>query len=265
MSNLSRAMAILESLADEPEGVRVTDLAVSMRVNRAIPHRILTELCELGYVVQDRDSERYRATLKVGSLGLRQLERANVIDWSQEELAHLATESAELARVSIASDSTLRFVAQAQGASGSLIVNSPLRAEVALHATASGKAFLSTLPWDEVLEIVGRRGLPGLTGETVTTVEALGDELAKVRADGFAVVEQEAEQGVSAVAAAIVPPQAVAGRGVGAVSIAGPSVRMSVARLRDLAPQVRATADRLARNWHVFEYLRAVSGPAATP
>lgn len=260
MSNLSRAMSILESLVDEPGGVRVTDLAVSMRVNRAIPHRILTELCELGYVLQDRDSERYRATLKVGSLGLRQLERANVIDWSQEELAHLAAESGELARVSIASDSTLRFVAQAQGASASLIVNSPLRAEVALHATASGKAFLSTLPSEEALKIVGRRGMPGLTGETLTSVDALGDELAKIRSDGYAIVEQEAEEGVSAVAAAIVPPQAVDGRAVGAISIAGPSIRMPTARLLELAVDVRETAEHLASNWHVFEYLRAVSG-----
>lgn len=265
MSNLSRAMTILESLVDEPGGVRVTDLAVSMHVNRAIPHRILTELSELGYVVQDSASERYRATLKVGSLGLRQLERANVIDWSQEELAHLAAESEELARVSIASDSTLRFVAQAQGASASLIVNSPLRAEVALHATASGKAYLSTLPWDEVLGIVGRRGMPGLTGGTLTSVEALGDELAKVRSDGYAIVEQEAEQGISAVAAAIVPPQAADGRAVGAVSVAGPSVRLQVTRLHEFAPQVRATAERLARSWHVFEYLRAVSGPDSAP
>ena len=263
MSNLSRAMSILESLVDEPGGVRVTDLATAMRVNRAIPHRLLTELCELGYVVQDADSERYRATLKVGSLGLRELERANVMDWSQEDLARLAEESQELARVSIASSSTLRFVAQAQGASGSLIVNSPLRAEVALHATASGKAYLSTLPWDEVLDLVGRHGMPGLTGETRTSTDALGDELAKVRADGYAIVEQEAEQGISAVAVAVVPPQSADDRAVGAVSVAGPSVRLPVERLRELAPRVRETAGNLAHTWHVFEYLRAVSEPAS--
>lgn len=265
MTNLSRAMSILEMLVDEPAGVRVTDLATAMRMNRAIPHRILTELCELGYVIQDKDSERYCATLKVGSLGLRQLERASVMDWSQEELARLAAQSQELARVSIASGATLRFVAQAQGASGSLIVNSPLRAEVALHATASGKAFLSTLPSAEVERIVGKRGMPGLTGETLTSVDALEDELAKVRSDGYALVEQEAEQGVSAVAAAIVPPQAADGRAVGAVSVAGPSVRMPVTRLRELAPDVRAAADRLARGWHVFEYLRTVSGDSSAP
>ena len=66
LSNLSRAMSILEALADEPAGVRVTDLAVQMKVNRAIPHRLLTELCELGYVVQDPDSERYRAPHQTG-------------------------------------------------------------------------------------------------------------------------------------------------------------------------------------------------------
>ncbi len=264
MSNLSRAMSILEALVDEPAGVRVTELAEQMKVNRAIPHRLLTELCELGYIVQDPDSERYRATLKVGSLGLRVLERANVMEWSQEELAHLAKESQELARVSIASNSTLRFVAQAQGASGLLIVNSPLRAEIALHATASGKAYLSTLPWEEVQQIVGRRGMPGLTDETHTSVESLADELAKVRADGYAIVEQEAEQGISAVAVAIVPKQSPDERAIGSVSIAGPSVRLPLERLQGLAPSVSETAGRLACTWHVFEYLRAVSDPSPT-
>jgi IclR family acetate operon transcriptional repressor len=263
VSNLSRAMAILELLVDEPDGVRVTDLALTMRVNRAIPHRLLTEFCDMGYVVQDPGSERYRATLKVGSLGLRELERTNVMDWSQEELAHLAGVSRELARVSIASASTLRFVAQAQGASASLIVNSPLRPELALHATASGKAYLATLPWEEVAGIVRERGMPGLTEDTTTSIDALEVELAKVRSDGYALVEEEAEPGISAVAAAIVPPQSPAGRAVGAVSVAGPSVRLPQGRLREFAPEVCATAGRLAQHWHVFEYLRAVSGSSA--
>lgn len=256
MSNLNRAMLILEAMADEPDGVRVTDLAEAMGVNRAIPYRIVDELCELGYVVQDRATERYRATLKLGSLGLRQLERTNIMNWAQEELGRLADETEELARVSIASGATLRFVAQAQGARGSLVVNSPLRAELALHATASGKAYLSTLPLAEVRKIVDQRGMPSLTDGTLTNIMDLEQELEKARSDGYAVVEQEAERGVSAVAAPIVPPDSADGRAVGAVSLAGPSVRLPATRLQTLGPRLNGTANRLAQDWHVFEYLR---------
>lgn len=261
MTNLSRAMVVLEMLVGEPGGVRVTDIALKMAVNRAIPYRILSELCNLGYVAQDSETERYRATLKVGSLGLRQLETAGVMGWSRDGLRKLATTSQELVRVSIASGETLRFVAQAQGASSALIVSSPLSAELALHATASGKAYLSTLPHDEVAAIVLRRGLPDLTQRTVTSSNSLEHELDQVREAGFSVVEEEAEPGISAVAAAIVPPESTTGRAVGAVSIAGPTVRLSRERLLALAPEVCATATRLAEDWHVLDYLRALSEP----
>src|SRR5215831_5054763 len=84
MSNLRRALRLLELLTQAPDGARLTDLAQSLGVNRAIPHRALSELIEMGYVRQDPDTERYLATFKLGALGLQQLEVAGLGRWTNE-------------------------------------------------------------------------------------------------------------------------------------------------------------------------------------
>lgn len=261
MSNIKRVMRILDILVDEPAGVRITDLAAALGVNKAIPHRLLAELVELGYATQDPRTERYRATFKLGSLGLRQLETAGIARWSQDELNALAAESKELVRLAIASGRSLRWVAKAQGANSSLIVDSAVASDVVLHATASGKAWLSTLPTEEVRAILAEHDLAKPTPRTHTDVEVILAEIEEARRLGYAVTFEEMEIGINAIAAAIVPPDLPGGRGVGTVSIAGPAARLTPEVLVGFAPSLKAAARSLAEHWHVYEYLRALTTP----
>lgn len=260
MSNIERTMETLDLLANAADGVRVTDLADSLAVNRAIPHRILAELVELGYVVQDPRTERYRATFKLGSLGLRQLETAGTPRWAQDEIDGLAASTRELVRLAVVSDSRLYWVAKAQGADQSLIYDGASGAEVVLHATASGKAWLSTLPEDEAAQVLENRGLGAQTSRTATNLSLVLSEIVKARDTGYAVTHEEMEAGVSAIATPVVPPEAVDGRAVGTVSIAGPAARLDPDVLVSFAPALRQVAAQLGDRWHAYEYLVAVAG-----
>lgn len=266
MSSIARALRILELVADQPDGVRVTDLATMLGLNRAIPHRLLAELIDLGYVAQNPTTERYRATFKLGSLGLRQLEIAGIARWSQDELGALATTSRELVRLAVASGSVLRFVAKAQGANSALMIDSASGSDVVLHATASGKAWLSTLPDEELLALLTSRGLAPKTPHTETDLQRVVGEIAQARQAGYAVTHEEMEPGINAIAAPIVPSGGPGGRGVGTVSIAGPSARLTPEVLLSFAPALRATAEKLGHQWHVYEYLVALSAsPSSAP
>lgn len=264
MSSIGRAMRILELLASQPEGIRVTDLATALGLNRAIPHRLLAELIELGYVVQNPTTERYRATFKLGGLGLRQLETAGITRWSRDEIEALANLSGELVRLAVVSGSVLRFLAKAQGADNALTVDGISGSEVVLHATANGKAWLSTLPEAEAAMILRARGLEAQTPHTETDLRRVLDEIAAASRAGFAVTHEEMEAGVNAIAAPIVPPELSDRRAVATVSIAGPAARLTPAVLLGFAPALRATADRLAAQWHVYEHLWAMSRPASS-
>lgn len=261
MSSIDRAMRILDIIAGEPEGVRVTDMATTLQLNRAIPHRLLAELIELGYVVQNPTTERYRATFKLGSLGLRQLETAGIPRWSRDELDALAATSRELVRLAVVSGTVLRWVAKAQGANSALIIDSGSGTDVAIHATASGKAWLSTLPPDGAEALLVARGLDPKTPHTGTDLRRVMADIAHARALGYAVIHEEMEVGISAIAAPIVPPESPDGGGVATVSIAGPSARLTPPVLLEFAPALLATACKLAEQWHVYEYLAALSGP----
>ena len=261
-NTIGRTMRMLELLAGEPRGLRITDLANELGLNRAIPHRVLADLIKLGYVAQDPRTERYRVTFKLGSLGLRQLETAGTARWAQDELDKLAERTRELVRLAVASGDTLTWVAKAQGSASALTYDGVSGAQVVLHATASGKAWLATLPDEEVASVLADRGLDAQTSHTETEMTQILHELEAARANGYALVEEEMEVGVSAIAAPVVPPESSDGRAVATVSIAGPAARLDHDRLVGLAPQLQAVTTELGAQWHTYEYLTALSGLA---
>lgn len=248
-----RTMRILELLADAPNGIRISDLAKALEVNRAVPFRILSDLVELGYVAQDPLSERYYATFTLGSLGLRQIESSGVQDWALPELDALAAKTRELVRLAVATNEHLRFVSRAQGANSALIIDSQSGSEVALHATASGKAWLSSLDDQAVERILRERGLAGYTPNTMVTLSQVVRELDEARRVGYAVVYEEMEPGISAIAAPVVPPESPDHVAVATVSIAGPTARVKD-RLVGYAPELITTAHRLAGHWRAHVY-----------
>ncbi len=264
MSMTQRTMRVLELLAAAPQGLRVTDLAQELDLNRAIPFRILSDLAEMGYVVKDPLSERYRATFSLGGLGLRQIEESGVQDWAQSELDTMAMATRELVRLAICDQDRLQFVCRAQGSNSALlIVDSSAGADVALHATASGKAWLSTLDDIAVEKLLAKRGLVKYTDMTPGNLSTIVRDLDEVRRVGYSLIHEEMEPGVSAIAAPIIPPESVDGVAVATVSIAGPTVRVRET-LESFAPDLLASASRLANSWRVREYLEYARRPLVT-
>jgi DNA-binding IclR family transcriptional regulator len=229
----------------------VSDLAESLGANRAIPHRILAVLVELGYVAQDPMTERYYATFRLGALGLQQLESAEIEEWAQQPLDKLAADTQELARLAVASGGRLHWLAKAPGSKSSLMVAAVSGAEVVLHATASGKAWLSTWP-EEALDRLLSEELIAPTDNTITDPDALREELQLVREQGFAIVVEEMEVGLSAVAVPIVLRSDEAGPAAGTVSVAGPSARLSRADLFGFTDDLSAAARAIASHWPVY-------------
>jgi IclR family transcriptional regulator, acetate operon repressor len=117
-----------------------------------------------------------------------------------------------------------------------------------LHATANGKAFLATLDDAAALRLARDGGLGSRrpTAHTLADGAALLDDLAKVRARGYGMAEQEAELGVTAVAVAI---HGADGSAVGTVSVAGPSLRLPAKRIRELVTALNETTGALAAVW----------------
>jgi DNA-binding IclR family transcriptional regulator len=111
--------------------------------------------------------------------------------------------------------------------------------KVPVHCSALGKAILALLPEKEVDMILRKHGLKANTRHTITRRAELKAELAHIRTSGFAIDDQEIEDGLKCVGA---PVRDSSGRVIAAVSIAGAALRLNRKRISLLAPLVARTA-----------------------
>ena len=270
-SGSKRALLILEILTGRPDGVGLTEICETLEMPKSIGHRLLTLLMELGYVMQHDPSGRYGLTLKLTMLGLRHYVRTGLDDLAQPILDRLAAETGELARLAVVVDERLVWVAKAQGARTGLRYDpdwdQDTGHDVVLHATATGKAWLATLPEAQALRIVAatrfqptRRYGPKM----VTTLSAFKPMLKATRLAGYGIALDEGEHGTAAVAVAVLNElESDRGRSepkaVGTLSLAGPLLRFGKERRSLFVTSLRKAAQELGSIWP----LRHSSSPAA--
>jgi IclR family transcriptional regulator, acetate operon repressor len=247
-----RCLSILELLADGASAMPLGEIAERLALPKSGAHRLLATLVDLGWAEKDPDTSFYRLTMRLAILGQQFYVATGIPDLCQPVLDRFAHECQEFARLAVVDGPTLVWVAHAQGASGGLVYQPSLTSNtVPLFATASGKAWLATLSTDQAMHLVMKNG--GLKDadrygpNVVHSVEALLRELKATGRRGYGLALNEAEFGVTAVAAAIRPDHG--GPALGTVSIAGPSARITEKRAHELAPLVLRTAGELSSLW----------------
>lgn len=263
VSSAERCLTIVELLAAHPEGMPLTGLSTALDLPQSAVHRLLAVLVQKGYVRQDEGTGRYVPTLAIAALGLRLLSAWNIPEVCQPTLDRLAERTGELVRLAVVEGGRLLWMAKAQGSRSSLRYDPITGRDVPLHVTSMGKAWLATLPVDEAVATVLERGFGGdLIGPNAIRDEAaLRTELKVTKARGYGMVREEAEPGVCAVAAVVrngaqpgAPPAA-------ALSIAGPTFRLTEDRLEGFVPLLRHAAAELSQLWpvRVFQEARQAS------
>lgn len=239
---LERVFAVLELLAARPEGCTVSVLSQQTGLPLSATHRMLAELCECGYVRQLREQGDYVLTVKLVSLGLSFLSNSGVVDVAQPLLDRLAAEAGELVRLAVVDGDDLVFVAKAQGATRGLRYDPDMGLAVPLSCSAAGHALLSTLSDDEAMQRVARQGLgrPEDYGpKAPTSMKAVLAAVRQARKNGYSTIVEVFAPAMSAMAA---PVPGRDGAAIGVITIAGPLVRLTEARMAALAPALMDTA-----------------------
>jgi len=230
-------MSLLEALARHTAPVNLKQLAGETTLHPSTAHRIL------GVMVENRLVDR----IEPGTyrLGIRLLEFGNLvksrISVRQEALPHMQTlhqELGETVNLSVRHADEVVYIERTAPGSSMMRVVQIIGARAPLHITAVGKIFLAQE--DSCLEYVRRTGLPRYTDNTLTDSQALANELERIRTQGFAFDNEEAEKGVSCIGAGIYNDE---GRVVAGLSVSAPSDRLK----KDWAQNVRQTADRISR------------------
>jgi IclR family acetate operon transcriptional repressor len=238
--SIDRAGEMLARLLDSEAPMSLRELAEAADLPKSTASRLLTALERHGLVHQAGE----RGKLEPGPAILRFAHRGGV-ERHLVELAHPALETVadacgETVNLSVPTPNGVDHLAQVDGRHF-LGAGQWVGRRVDYHCTANGKVFLAfgaaTLPPGP---------LARLTTETVVGRAALDDELAQVRRDGFATTADELEAGLSAIAA---PVRGPAGDVIAALSVSGPTLRLTHARVAELAPilvhEARALDERL--------------------
>ena len=247
-----RCLGILELLARDAGALPLGEIAKTLHLPKSGTHRLLATLVDLGWAAQDPDTGYYRLTMRLALLGQQYFAATGIPDVCQPLLNRLAAHSRDFVRLAVVDGSSLVWVADAQGATRGLLYYPSLTTNtVPLHATASGKAWLSTFDADQAIKNVQANGGLGdaarYGANVVRSMKALLRELRNTAQRGYGLAFNEAEPGVTAVAAVIRPSKSEPA--LGTVSVAGPSVRMTEKRVHELAPLVLDTAAELAHVW----------------
>src|SRR3954471_21484356 len=206
VGTVARALRILETLAQTPQGLALSALADELALPRPACHRLLAELAQSGYVRQLRAQGDYALTTKLSAVGLGFLAGAGIVDIAQPIIDRLAEVSAELVRLALVDGERLTFVAKAQGARAGLRYDPDMGIDVRLSCSAGGHAWLMTLSHERATELVARQGFgsPKEFGpKAPTTFKALTRILDEDRRRGFSMIVEQYAPGMTAMAAPV--------------------------------------------------------------
>src|SRR5215213_3807773 len=239
--SVDRAAALLIALGESQGEAGVTELARRLGLHKSTASRLLATLQKRGLVEQDEESGKYRLGLVVIRLAERAERTLDLRSIAMPELDRLARATRETTGLGVLDGDQLLTVAQADGPN-LVAVGDWTGRWVPLHSVAGGKVLLASLPEREILRLV-RRGLDRFTDRTITDLEPLLEELARVRRRGYATAFGEYDTGLNAIAA---PVHDARGQVIAAVDVWGPAFRVTPRRVPELAQQVREAAGAIS-------------------
>ncbi len=239
--SIERAVALLECVGASERSLGLSEIARAVGLTPSTTHRLLRALVVAGYVEQEPTTEQYRLGLGIAVLGQRALEHAGY-RVAKPVLDGLSARTGESVSLGIRRGNEVVVIEQAASASP-LRFDHPAGAELALHASAMGKVMLANAARSIEREVALLATFDRFTDRTITSPDAVVAELTAVRDRGWATNVEERHLGVCGIAAPILARSGVAHAAIG---VQGPSVRLTVDRLRELAPDVTAAADEIA-------------------
>ena len=251
---LDRALALLECVAAERNGVGLAELAGKLKLHKSTVHRLLMVLERHGLLDKLPDTGRYRLGLKLFELGSRAIAATGLREHARPFLQRVQYETEETVHFCVLEDTEVLYVDKVEP-QRSVRMASEVGRRAPAYCTGVGKAMLAELPHAEADDIIRRSGLRSLTRHTLTTPAEINAELRATRARGYAVDDEENEEGVRCVAAAI---RDAAGHPIAALSVSGPSFRITKEKVPIVARSVMSAAADLSSQLGYDQELQAV-------
>jgi IclR family KDG regulon transcriptional repressor len=238
---VERAVQILSSLDDAHPERSLSEIVKATGLHKATTHRIIATLLNCGFIERTANGEKYRLGLRVAGLGLNVLHR---LDFRQEALPYmqqLVDRFQEICTLGVFDRGQVLYV-EIVHSKHTLTIAARVGRHLPAHCTAGGKVFLAFLP-PAVVEPILNAPLVAYTEKTITSPARLREELEVTRQRGYGLDEEEFEEGIRAVSA---PVRDIAGDVVAQMSMPGPTNRLTVERIPEVAQALMEAANAVS-------------------
>jgi IclR family acetate operon transcriptional repressor len=238
VQSVDRALSIIEALAEDDEGYRLTDLAIRTGLSSSTVHRLLTTLEKRRFVQFDRDESTWHIGAQSFAVGSTFVRRRNFTTQALPYLRKLRDQTRETANLAVVDDGAMVVLTRVESRE---IMRSVTKVggRVPMVASGLGKALLATYSEQDVFAIIQRDGMPRLTSKSIVRAGELCKSLHDIRRQGYSVDDEEALIGLRCVSAVVYDDRS---EPLAAISVSGKTSRVPTDRLPILGKLVQAVA-----------------------
>lgn len=242
----TRCFSLLEAVGAASRPLAVADLIETLELPRATVYRLVDWLLSEGFLSREPARRRLVVGPRLTDLATGVLRASVALGPRRAVLKALAEATGETCTIGVMEADSVVYIDRVESDHWPLRLHLPIGVRVPLHATAIGKLFLSFLPARQREALLSALEPRAVTARTITDREHLSRELGRVRAEGFAVDDQEFLAGVVAVAVPVVNAR---GEIRAAIALQAPESRISAAEAPRHLPALRQAAEALARTF----------------
>lgn len=240
ISAVARAFSVVDRLSRERSG-SLEEISRKTHLAKPTVYRFLLTLQALGYVRRD-ERDQWAITLKLFNTGSRALDHLDLYSAARPVAHDLADQLGETVHMGVLEAEAAVYVLKIES-KFTIRMFSRVGRRIPLHCTAIGKVLLAFANPNEQATALKRLDFVGHTSKTIGSRSALETELARIRARGYAVDDEEHEEGIRCIGAPVFDHS---NNAVAALSVSWPTFRAPPGGAEGVAAQVMAAAARVS-------------------
>lgn len=243
VQSVDRALCILESLSDYEDGLGITEIGQKVNLHKSTVYRLVNTLVNKGYIKQDYSTNKYRLTLKLFELGSKKVEKMDLVGISKPYLNELMEKTGEVVHLVVREGIQIVYVSKVEPKK-SIMMYTRIGMSKPMYCTAMGKAMMAELTDEEVEDIWNKSDIEKYTENTIVDLQKLKENLKKVKQDGFALDNQEVENGIVCQGAVI---KDYRGKICGAISVSSSIINFHEKKLMYISNLLLEYANKISK------------------
>jgi len=242
--SIEKGLQIIEILSRQKGAMRLQDISEAAEIPASTVMRLLKALSKYDYVAQHEETAKYSLTLKFAQIGSLVKSQFSINEVVRPYLVDLSKKCHESICLAIEQDMEVVYIDTVDGPDSMLTTMQRIGKRAPLHSTGVGKLMLLNFDAVKLDAYIARTGLRALTKNTITGKDQLILALEGIRKKNFAIDDEECELGARCVAA---PIRDYSGNVIASISISGPAIRMTDAKIDSVKNDIRDTAIKISR------------------